>query len=176
MAACDRAGIETYVPANRHATGQSKGTKKIYPKEAFKYDPHRDNYLCPGGKELVRAGQAMHEGLMRIEYNNIRACRDCPLRPECTQSRYRRIYRSTDEAAVERLAQRVDRCPDLIAKRKTIVEHVFGTLRHWGQDEFITRGLAAVRAEFSLSCLAYNFRRLLKLVCLQKLQEVAQAA
>jgi transposase len=175
VAACEGAGIETYVPANRHATGQSKGTKTIYPKEAFKYDPQRDNYLCPGGKELERAGQEMHGGLVRIEYNNITACRDCPLRPECTQGKYRRIYRSTDEAAVERLAQRVGRCPDLIAERKTIVEHVFGTLRHWGQDEFITRGLAAVRAEFSLSCLAYNFRRMLQLVTLQKVQEAAPA-
>lgn len=26
VAACERAGIETYVPANRHASGQSKGT------------------------------------------------------------------------------------------------------------------------------------------------------
>lgn len=176
VAACDSAGIETYVPANRHATGQSKGTKTIYPKGAFKYDTQRDNYLCPGGKELVRAGQAVHDGLMRIEYNNITACRDCPLRPECTQGKYRRIYRSTDEAAVERLAQRVSRCADLIAERKTIVEHVFGTLRHWGQDEFITRGLAAVRAEFSLSCLAYNLRRMLQLVTLQKVREAAPAA
>ena len=176
VAACDSAGIETYVPANRHATGQSKGTKTIYPKEAFKYDPQRDNYLCPGGKELGHAGQAMHDGLMRIEFNNITACRDCPLRPECTQGKYRRIYRSTDEAAVERLAQRVSRCPDLIAERKTIVEHVFGTVRHWGQDEFITRGLAAVRAEFSLSCLAYNFRRMLQLVSLQKVREAVLAA
>jgi len=169
VAACDSAGLETYVPANRHATGQSKGTKAVYPKEAFQFDPLQDSYRCPGGQELVRKGEAMHDGLMRIEYNNIKACRGCALRAQCTQGRYRRIYRSTDEAAVERLAQRVNRCPELIAKRKTIVEHVFGTLRHWGQDEFLTRGLAAVRAEFSLSCLAYNLRRMLQLVSLQKL-------
>ena len=106
----------------------------------------------------------MHEGLMRVEYHNVEACRECRLRRECTQGKYRRIYRSQDEAAVERLAGRVKQRPELIAKRKAIVEHVFGTLRHWGQDEFITRSLAAVRAEFSLSCLAYNLRRLLKLV------------
>ena len=173
VAACESAGIETYVPANRHATGQSKGTKTVYPKEAFQFDPLHDSYRCPGGQELVRKGQAMHDGLMRIEYNDIKACRGCPLRMQCTQGRYRRIFRSTDEAAVERLAQRVSRCPELIAKRKTIVEHVFGTLRHWGQDEFITRGLAAVRAEFSLSCLAYNLRRMLQLVSLQKLRQTA---
>jgi transposase len=175
VAACENAGIETYVPANRHATGQSKGTKAVYPKQTFKFDPQRDSYRCPGGQELVRKGEAMHDGLMRIEYNNTKACRDCLLRTQCTQGTYRRIFRSMEEAAVERLAQRVSRRPELIAKRKTIVEHVFGTLRHWGQDEFITRGLAAVRAEFSLSCLAYNFRRILQLVPLQKVREAALA-
>jgi len=175
VAACESAGIETYVPANRHATGQSKGTKAIYPKEAFEFDRRRDNYRCPGGQELERAGESMHDGLMRVEYNNVKGCRECRLRTECTQGKYRRIYRSRDEAALERLAQRVEQRPELIAKRKTIVEHVFGTLRHWGQDEFITRGLAAVRAEFSLSCLAYNFRRALQLVSVQGFKAALQA-
>jgi transposase len=175
VAACETAGIETYVPANRHASGRSKGTKAVYPKEAFKFDPLQDSYRCPGGQELVRKGQAMHDGLIRMEYNNIQACRSCPLRTDCTQGKYRRIYRSADEASVERLAQRVARCPELVAKRKTIVEHVFGTLRNWGQDDFLTRGLAAVRAEFSLSCLAYNLRRALQLVSVQNLRETIQA-
>jgi len=176
VAACESAGIETYVPANRHASGQSKGTKAIYPKEAFEFDPLRDSYRCPGGQELRPAGESMHDGLMRIEYNNFKACQGCQLRRECTQGRYRRIYRSGDEAAVERLAQRVEQRPELIAQRKTIVEHVFGTLRHWGQDEFITRGLAAVRAEFSLSCLAYNFRRALQMVSVQGFKAALQAS
>jgi len=176
VAACQSAGIETYVPANRHASGQSKGTKAIYPKEALEFDPLRDSYRCPGGKVLVPKGESMHDGLMRVEYNNIKACRECRLRTECTQGRYRRIYRSRDEVAVERLAQRVEQRPELVAKRKTIVEHVFGTLRHWGQDEFITRGLSGVRAEFSLSCLAYNLRRMVQLVSLQKMREAAPEA
>jgi len=175
VAACESAGIETYMPANRHASGQSKGTKAIYPKESFVYDPQRDLYRCPEGQELARAGESLHDGLMRVEYYNFRACRECRLRTECTQSRHRRIYRSRDEAAVERLAQRVEQRPDLIAKRKTIVEHVFGTLRHWGQDEFVTRGLAGVRAEFNLSCLAYNFRRALQLVSVQGFKAALQA-
>jgi transposase len=174
VAACERAGIETYVPANRHASGQSKGSKAIYPKEAFVFDALRDSYRCPGGQELARAGESRHDGLMRVEYHNFSACRECRLRPECTQSRYRRIYRSRDEAAVERLAQRVAQRPDLVAKRKSIVEHVFGTLRHWGQDEFITRGLAGVRAEFSLSCLAYNIRRACQLISVQGFKTALQ--
>lgn len=76
---------------------------------------------------------------------------------------------------MERLAQRVAHCPELITQRKTIVEHVFGTLRHWGHDQFLMCGLAAVRAEFSLSCLAYNIRRALKLVSVQNLREATRA-
>lgn len=175
VAACERAGIETYVPANRHNSGQSKGTQAVFPKEAFEFDPQRDSYRCPGGQELTRGSEWLHGGLVRIEYRNFRACRNCPLRAQCTQDQYRRIYRSKDEEAVERLAQRVKQRPELIGQRKAIVEHVFGTLERWGQNEFLTRGLAAVRAEFSLSSLAYNLRRVLQLISLQNLKEAIQA-
>jgi Transposase DDE domain/Transposase domain (DUF772) len=168
VAACEQAGIETYVPAKGHASGD------IFPKEVFQFDPQRDSYRCPGGQELVRGSEELHDGLVRIEYRHFRACRNCPLRTQCTRGRYRRIYRSKDEEAVERLAQRVKQCPELVAQRKTIVEHVFGTFEQWGQNEFLTRGVAAVRAEFSLSCLAYNLRRVLQMISLQSLKEAIQ--
>ena len=43
--------------------------------------------------------------------------------------------------------------------RKGIVEHGFGTLRLWGQDEFLLPGRANVRGEFSRSAAGYNRRR-----------------
>jgi len=73
------------------------------------------------------------------------------------------IARPTNEAVVERAAQRGAGRPELVADRKTIVEHVFGTLRNWSHDEFLMRGLEKVRAEFSLSALVYNMRRVLNL-------------
>jgi transposase len=168
IAACELANIETYIPA------KNKETASAFPKKVFEFDPQRDSYRCPGGQELVRKGEMLHDGLIRIEYNNARACRNCHLRAQCTEGRYRRIYRSKDEAAVERLAQRVKQCPQLVIQRKTIVEHVFGTFQMWGQNEFVTRGLAAVRAEFSLSCLAYNLRRVLQLISVQSLKNAIQ--
>ena len=62
------------------------------------------------------------------------------------------------------MAARVKAHPEIVAERKTIVEHVFGTLRNWGHDTFLTRGLPGVGAEFSLSALTYNLRRVLTLV------------
>ena len=63
------------MPANRHASGQSKGTKAIYPKEAFEFDPVRDSYRCPDGQELRRAGQSLHDGLIRIEFQHAATAR-----------------------------------------------------------------------------------------------------
>ena len=49
--------------------------------------------------------------------------------------------------------------------RRSTIEHVFGTLKHWmGWTHFRIRGLQHVSAEMSLHVLAYNFRRLIKLL------------
>jgi transposase len=86
------------------------------------------------------------------------------VKAQCTTGRHRTLSRLANEAVVERQAARVAARPEVMRERKTIVEHVFGTLRIWGHDTFLCRGLEMVRAEFSLSALAYNLRRTLNLV------------
>jgi transposase len=166
---CETAGIETYVPApegqsGQTSSGQTKHGQKVYPKKAFAYDAEQDTYRCPAGQYLNKASECMVKGKSKIYYYNIRACAGCALRKECTTSKYRHIARLANEAVVERQAQRVRAHPELVAQRKTIVEHVFGTLRNWGHDTFLTRGLNSVRGEFTLSALTYNLRRVLQLI------------
>lgn len=91
------------------------------------------------------------------------------MKSQCTTSRFRVIARRVNEAVVERQAARVAAHPELVSRRKEIVEHVFGSLRNWGHDTFLMRGLDKVRAEFSLSALTYNLRRVLNLVSMEKL-------
>ena len=44
--------------------------------------------------------------------------------------------------------------------RRSIVEHVFGTIKDWmARDHFRTRRLAKVATEMSLYVLAYNLKR-----------------
>ncbi len=62
---------------------------------------------------------------------------------------------------VERAAQRLAGRQDMAVLRRQSVEHVFGTLKEWGHGAFLMKGLEKVRAEFSLSALAYNLRRAL---------------
>ena len=60
-----------------------------------------------------------------------------------------------------RLAKRLD----VLDRRRESVEHPFGTIKQWmNQGAFLMRGLEKVRAEFSLTALAYNLRRVLNLV------------
>jgi hypothetical protein len=60
-----------------------------------------------------------------------------------------------------RLAKR----PEVFDRRRETVEHPFGTIKQWmNQGAFLMRGLEKVRAEFSLTALAYNLSRVLNLV------------
>ncbi len=159
---CEALGIEVYVPAPKPARVAGDGT---YPESSFRYEAERDCYHCPQGHVLTRKSDThMTHGCYHV-YANYRACRACPVRGECTSGAYRRINVHEDAeiaaAAAARLAQR----PEIMGQRMGIVEHVFGTIKGWwNHGAFLTRGLEMVRAEFSLSCLAYNLRRTLNLI------------
>jgi hypothetical protein len=166
---CEQAAVETFVPAPGSTSGRGQQGQAIFPKEHFRYDAVTDTYHCPGGQTLPRGGQDKKDGKDRLLYYAPSACRSCPLKSQCTSGEFRRIARRTNEAVVERAALRAAAQPQMVAERKTIVEHIFGTLRLWHHDTFLLRGLEKVRAEVNLSALVYNLRRVLNLVALPDL-------
>ena len=88
----------------------------------------------------------------------------------------RQVTRLVNEEALEAMAQRVAAAPHKLKLRQQLVEHPFGTLkRPWNQGYF-PRSLAKVRAEMSLSVLAYNLRRVLNLLGTQPLISALAAA
>lgn len=166
---CERDGIKTYVPASRGTSGQAPGGQLVYPKTDFTYNDEQDVYRCPAGQQLNRGYAGETHGKARDYYYNVAACAACVQRAECTTGKFRKISRLENEDVVERQAERVAAKPEIVAQRKTIVEHVFGTLRLDGHDEFLCRGLEKVRAEFSLSALSYNLCRALNVLSVEKL-------
>jgi hypothetical protein len=63
------------------------------------------------------------------------------------------------------MQRRLDRKPDSMTIRRSTVEHVFGTLKHWmGATHFLTRTLGRVSTEMSLQVLAYNLKRVMKIL------------
>ncbi len=175
LAACATAGITAYVPAPGTTSGKTQDGQAVFPKEKFRYDAAADAYHCPGGQVLPFQNKNTDGGQERLRYYERAACRGCPLRGECTTGSCRVITRHPQEAAVEATAARVASASEKVARRKEIVEHVFGTLRVWGHDEFLMKGLAKVRGEFSLSAVVYNLRRVLNLRSVPELLAAVRA-
>jgi hypothetical protein len=52
----------------------------------------------------------------------------------------------------------------IYAKRKTIVEPVFGQIKNSGFRGFSVRGKEKVTGEFSMVCAAHNFKKIAKAI------------
>jgi transposase len=165
--ACEKAGIEAYVPRPQRGPSVRAG---LFRKDEFRYDPTSDSFLCPAGQRLHPYSFSLMRGLKKINYCNRQACRDCTIRTQCTGNQFRYVSRLENEAVLDRMQARIAQRPDILDQRREIVEHPFGTIKQWmNQGAFLMRGLEKVRAEFSLTALAYNLRRVVNIVGLSKL-------
>ena len=68
------------------------------------------------------------------------------------------------------MAERVAANPQIIRRRKAIIEHCFGTIkRSLGYDYFLCRGMRHVTTEVTLTVLAYNLKRAYNLIGVKNL-------
>ena len=166
--ACERAGMTPHVPKPQRGPAVREG---FFAKGEFRYDPARDVFVCPAGQQLAPHHKGKLRDLIKIDYSNRSACPACPLRPRCTTS-HRRVSRLENEAVLDRMAARLKANPGILARRRETVEHPFGSIKQWmNQGAFLMRGLDNVSAEFSLTALAYNLRRVLNIVGMKDLME-----
>ena len=172
--ACEKAGMEPYVPRPQRGPSVRAG---LFRKDEFKYDPETDSFTCPAGQRLTPYSSSALRQLKKINYANRKACRDCPLRARCTDNQFRTVSRLENEAVLDRMQERLAKRPEVLNQRREMVEHPFGSIKQWmNQGAFLMRGLEKVRAEFSLTALAYNIRRVLNLVAFDKLMAAVKAA
>ena len=98
------------------------------------------------------------------------------MKARCTRSQYRRIRRGQHEAVLEAMQERLDRQPEMMRVRRQTVEHPLGTIKHWmGWTHFLTRTLARVRTEMSLHVLAYNLKRVMRILGIEELMRAMRA-
>ena len=172
--ACEKAGMAPYVPRPQRGPSVRTG---LFRKDEFKYDPETDSFTCPAGQRLTPYSSSALRQLKKINYANRKACRDCPLRARCTDNQFRTVSRLENEAVLDRMQERLAKRPEVLNQRREAVEHPFGSIKQWmNQGAFLMRGLEKVRAEFSLTALAYNVRRVLNLVAFGKLMAAVKAA
>ncbi len=171
--ACERAGIAAHVPKTITSNAVADGR---FGKEDFVYDASSDSYRCPAGQVLTHHATTTENG-MRLRIYWTSGCAACSLRVHCTTGKERRVRRWEHEQVLDAMEKRLARRPELMQVRRSTVEHVFGTLKHWmGATHFLTRGLANVRTEISLQVLAYNLKRVMKIVGIAPLIAAIRAA
>lgn len=159
--ACALNGITTYVPKPLTSGAKAEGR---FGKQDFVYVPEDDEYRCPAGQRAIHRFSREEKG-MQIRTYWSSACPCCPIKAECTPSDYRRIRRWEHEAVLDSMQRRLDHHPEMMGVRRQTVEHPFGTLKHWmGSAHFLTRTLKRVSTEMSLHVLAYNLKRLMRIL------------
>ena len=104
------------------------------------------------------------------------ACQGCALKAQCTTGKERRISRWEHEAVLEAVQARLDRNPDKMRVRRQTVEHPFGTIKSWmGATHFQMRTLKHVSTEMALHVLAYNMKRVMRILGVGGLMEAIRA-
>lgn len=164
---CVEQNITPHIPKADTSANTRQG---LFGKSQFKYDTQKNVYLCPGNQELTYRFST-HELGRDIHYYRASGCKDCALRKQCTRNKNNRtITREDNEHLMEAMAERMKREPGKFKLRKQLAEHPFGTIKRWmGYTHFTLKGLEKVRTEWSLITLAYNLKRVLNLVSVEKL-------
>jgi transposase len=170
--ACHDAGITAYVPKPMTSGAKADGR---FNNDAFIYDAAKNEYICPAGEALIWRFSSVEKGLTLHRYWSSN-CQGCVLKSKCTPSKQRRVRRWEHEAVLEEMQNRLSNAPDMLRVRKRTVEHPFGTLKQWmGATHFLTRKLNGVSAEMSLNVLAYNLKRVMKILGTSSLMKALSA-
>ena len=170
--ACDEAGITTLVPKPLTSNSKAEGR---FGKPDFIYIAGDDEYRCPAGQRLIRH-QTTIENEMKIHTYWCSVCPNCPLKSQCTTGKERRVRRWEHEAVIDAMQERLDRDPEKMRVRRQTVEHPFGTIKYWmGWTHFMTKTLERVRTEMSLHVIAYNLKRVMRILGIGAMLRVLMA-
>ena len=92
-----------------------------------------------------------------------------------TPARERRRWEH--EHVLDEVQQRLDEHPEKMRQRRETVEHPFGTIKCWmGYTHFQMKTLKRVATEMALYVLAYNLKRVINIMGVQRLIQAIQPA
>ena len=170
---CYAVGIKALVPKVDTSRSKAKGR---YSKADFHYDADRNEYICPAKQRLTYRFDSVEHGKTQWVYMTYH-CSSCPLQAKCTTSNAKRIKRWEHETVLDAAEVELKQQPDAMRQRKRLVEHPYGTIKHWmGSTHFLMKRLPNVQAEMGLHVLAYNMKRAINILGVAKIMEQLQVA
>jgi transposase len=141
-------------------------TTDAYHTAHFRHDSERKLVICPQGRELHYKGVRQKDRRQVEIYRNGAACKNCPVRAQCTSDRQgRAIYIGADHAVVVASHRRWQQpqTAEFYAMRAATVEPVFAQVKQqMGFRRWTVRGLENVRTQWTLLATTWNLRVLFR--------------
>lgn len=167
---CEDRGIDLYMPLPKK--GNTSSPDK-YEQADFEYDKDNDLFICPAGKELIKRGTYPKGASYTARYFcKESVCMKCMLKDSCIKgnTKYRTVNRTIHSDAVERHRLKMqERGPAMMKLRSSLAEHPFGTMKLWlGWTHFLVRGIEKVKGEMAIISTAYNIKRVLNILGIEK--------
>jgi len=171
--ASEKAGATCFIPK---AKPSHQPKNEEFNRENFKYDAESNTYTCPAGSVMPQVRTRKRDGFK--VYANRVACKECPVKGQCTKSQtLREIERSPYQENVDRADRNAKENPELYQRRMELSEHPFGVVKRiWGVGQFLCRGNEMVTGEIALAFMAFNLRRAVSILGVKKLVEVINSA
>ena len=170
--ACENAGITVTLPKPMTSNSKAQGR---FGKQDFRYVAQQDVYICPAGERLAYHYTTEENGLVLRRYWT-NACQSCAIKHSCTTGKERRITRWEHERVLEAVQRRLDEHPEKMRQRRETVEHPFGTIKSWmGSTHFQMKTLKHVGTEMALHVLAYNMKRVMRILGVGGLMQAIHA-
>lgn len=158
-AACEKQGVIAHVPAVRGVNNRGDGT--LFQRSDFQHDEASDTFRCPAGEWLQRQGR---KESWIVYAGQPAVCGACALRARCTVGARRLLKKHLYEDALRRLRERAS--AEAMRLRRSLAEHPFAALKYqiFGHPRFLLRGLRGARTEISLAVMAYNLKRMMRVL------------
>lgn len=159
--------ITGYIP-DQGSESLRKGNCKnpAYHKSRFIYNADSDTYTCPEGKVLKYYKTSKRPNPRPpLRIYRAKACTLCPVKLNCTRSKYRYLRRDPREPLMLKMRALLNTPEGRVKynQRKQIVEPVFGDLKHnQNLGQLLLRGKLKATGEFLLMCMAHNLRKISK--------------
>lgn len=172
----DNQGIEVIVPSQRQASGKAS---EPFDASNFTYDRDNDRYICPKGK-ILSLKNIERKRRRKVYLGRGSTCRACEHFGTCTTNRLhgRKVTRLLKEDLRQKLERQyaLPESQKIYKLRKQKVELPFGHIKYnLGVRGFLLRGLAGVKAEFSIMSSCFNITRMIRLLGTNDLVESLRA-
>lgn len=144
--------------------------------KCFVLNEDGETVTCPEGKILNKSAYLKNKKATRFVSRS--ACSHCM--NKCTASKFKqvdlkdgqRILYLKGQNLIRQVVIRIKPDKGKIKKRKCVVEHPYGTIKHWCDGSYLLlKGRLKATADLSLSFLCYNLKRAINIVGVKKLIE-----